>query len=111
MPAPVTGMRRMRNGWKTIQPARYTRDRKPRQAFELTLTEWEALGGSAPQGAPGERRKGTPGLAWQVVGATVPANQPDCAQLWDQVAERLNVVMLTINWPNPASLTFTAEPL
>lgn len=107
VPLTPTGKRRMRNGWKSAQSTRYKRDRKPRQSFELTLDEWDRLGGTTRPVVEGFTR--TAGQ-FGVHGAPVPAVHPDCAQLWLEVAERLNLVHLTISWPDAYELTFTAEP-
>ena len=90
--------RRMSNGWRNKEPARANRTRSPRTEYALTLDEWDRLGGTE---VPGVGKYSNP----------IPAFQADCALVWAEVADRLGIHMLTINWPKVASLTITAEAL
>lgn len=98
----ATGKRRMRNGWRTAQPERYTRIVQPKQEYQLTEDEWRKLGGTERPIVDDETVR--------VPKARVPFHQLDCADIWQDVANRLGVLMVTITWRDPHERTIIAEP-
>lgn len=87
-----------------------------RQTFVLTPTEFAALGGTEPPEdyVPGERRPIGSHARWGQPHGTrgvVPTIQPDSFMLWQGVAERCGVKVLSIRWPDPYFPDFTAVPL